>query len=502
MDYYFIKKHADMQASYCCPFLKCRIPFDSAVGMVEHIKTCSKFRESEMWCPACDVWGTYHTSKSGSCSWKKHTFAEKMLKPIKSISGHIGYKASGRRSPSPSISGPSKSPSLSISTAIEIARKSPTCDVGLPNGIPAEIDSRCEFIELYDDSIFKGKPAEMEDGSSNTSFISEMANSDRLTTSEQAFASNSLSRTIPRDTSIAPPVPLSGIPTSCHPPVYNENWSPYATQQTSRTLSNLSTYQTSAHSGISPTSTMCEGRIAPVNLPGSSQPVYKSTFTESPVTEDLGASSLAPTNANIGLDLDLSMPICQEPYNWSGSFHHVETSKSPETVSPEQRFTDTFSGDLSLLAPNSLVRASLNTHRRASYTNEQAPETCSQNIGYYMPGISRSSPPRSLPVGSELIGCEFHDCRYTYKGSEMHKYSKHRIRNHRTEEIFRCEFPGCTRSYKNRKDNLKKHQRLAHHIISIGQVLGVKSDSGVKSRKTPKSPTKRTGNNSTPRPYG
>jgi hypothetical protein len=161
MNYYFIKKHAYLPRSYCCPFLKCRLPFASAVDMVEHIKICSKFRESEMWCPACGVWSTYYTSKSGNCSWKRHSFAEKMLRPIKSISRPrpTSIALSQTHPPRPS----------STPITIEILRRTQPSDIRVSNpdeppllNMLAEIDSQCVISELYDDSISRGAPAEMD----------------------------------------------------------------------------------------------------------------------------------------------------------------------------------------------------------------------------------------------------------------------------------------------------------------------------------------------------
>jgi hypothetical protein len=343
MDYYFIQKHADLQRSFCCPFLRCRIPCTSAVELVEHIKTCPKFYQSEMWCPDCDVAGTYHANKS-SCAWKKHGFAERVLRPIKSIPL--------RRQPSAVLSqlnAPQPCASQSNVPRLDAQRLTSTYILEEDTEVDAaEIDSRIQIPELSGNPVRGGYPVEIDSLEATMGLYIEAA-----------------------------PVPVVAA-------------AEYVLEQPA---------------------------------PQINQDFPVRTIVELPV----GPQGLLMSSSS------QSATLCLRP-------ERVDFVSSP---------FDSLPYDFLALVPDIPISR-----------ENQIPDHGNE--------ATRSSDPRSLPIEPKMIRSEFHDCLYTYKEPETHNYSKHRSRAHKKDKIFRCDYPGCRRSYKNRKDNLKKYQRLSHHIASLG----------------------------------
>ncbi|ETS86132.1 hypothetical protein PFICI_04157 [Pestalotiopsis fici W106-1] len=233
-----------------------------------------------------------------------------------------------------------------------------------------------------------------------------MATSNQPTKSDQPYDLEPLQRATPQGAFIdISAAQLMGPRTRCPPQVWTNSQSSYGTQQTSRTCSSISTYQSSAQSWVSPTSTMCEmpGHLALAELPSPSQPVFGSALTESPVTEDLRGSALSLAVANIDLDMALSTSLRHDSYdiqpNWSmgnPDIGFTTPTKSDVAVPPPQPVTEAFGDDFRFVAPGSILCVPVDTERRVSGSSIQAPEPHTFDFDYHEPDASQSSPSASL----------------------------------------------------------------------------------------------------------
>ncbi|KAI0155526.1 hypothetical protein BJ166DRAFT_336451 [Pestalotiopsis sp. NC0098] len=521
-DYYFIERRADPEGDCRCPFLRCKQTFASAIEMVKHVKICGAFRGSEWWCPGCGELDSYHVGKSGNCALKMHGFAKKVLKPIKSISEHMGCKPSGRRSPSPVSSSSASSPvSISINTKAREMVQARTIEFSAnsPTELASQEVSSPATSELDTDPLIKTYPVEMATTllrSRNALpgyAIPEVTHFDPPRQADQSWSSNAFSSMVESSKSMDTPAAVFfPLPSRQTPSAWSTRTSSYDTQPSSRTYSTIDTH----HPFVSPSSTTYEmqGSLAAAEPRIPSDPMYDNTFTDSPIAEDFGEDMLASLLPRVGnnvipqeasiTDPDVavqpsihtaSVPISSR---WLSDVYtpglalSFSATKPHQTTLPQRYTSNDLKHAQRRTTSSSSGSCSFSTDEVMSDSLEMLVADAHRSLDHNGSSMAlQISPPASVTGNEVMVNCEHTGCKYTYAESESHNYAKHLSRNHKDEIRYYCRFPGCDKSFKNRKDNLRKHQVSANHETFADQVLGVKGDCGINNRKLHRSAAKR-----------
>ncbi|KAK9783619.1 putative C2H2-type domain-containing protein [Seiridium cardinale] len=359
MDYYFLDEIDRSRDPCLCPMLRCRIPFTSAVAMVQHVKRCNGFGGGEAWCPKCDVPGRFPLSNRSHCVWKRDTLTQKVMKPIDSIVGHVSRRLSGRRSPAPGHRAPSSS-SPSNPEPLKYTDYSHTNVQAASNS--TEIDSRSRS-ELANDPV-KTNPVEMGVPSSTSGTIfpsySIPAQAEYKSSREPAGSAE-----LNGSTSIELPAQSRDAD---HETTLSTTSFSFSTGSSS-TMSSTPT-NPKRTSIVSPLSTVSEydSYAAQKERRASPGAVYTEGLTASPITEELPADlwSSAPSLSNSGtyssssnsfrpgllddFNIDIATMMADEPQFYNAEMHDSQwiaeicpvhpVPEMPGTVAPFQLLRD------------------------------------------------------------------------------------------------------------------------------------------------------------------
>jgi hypothetical protein len=523
MDYYFVKKSANPDNKCQCPMLRCRLPFNSVIEMIEHVKHCNEFQRGESWCVSCNVADTFPVAKPGHCPWKD-TLTQKLRKSIEPIMEHVGRRRSGQRSPTPANSNSSSSPP----PLFDHPSCAPQAKPGVPEmHIQTVIDSQLmpEFInfrsmpELSNGTVVKRRRVAMQVDPTRPGRPPWACDLPVLYTCELPASLEQNISDEYNNTAGASPFELSStanthIARSLIAAPKTVLWSSSGSSRDSHSLSSMQsdirTNSSTLCETISSRSSVSENHQCghPAAQPISYEPSFSKEFTDSPAKEcalrgtwqgstlsgQLNSSAIPcepPIYSPSTLDQRDSVGSMTSNSNPGGSalagtewytgnytpglpLEPIVEAELPATIVPDNLFT---THCVEPVARESAVQKAIgmpdsnfvDTDMDLPHS-EKSPDVGLYQIVFSAPSVALTHP---WPASNQKRPCKFDDCVYEYEDTERgtKNYARHIKRKHTGDQEYFCDIEGCSSKFINRKDNLLKHQRLVHGVF--GESAGV-----------------------------
>lgn len=480
--------------------------------MIEHVKTCNQFPRAEAWCLSCNVPATFPTHCRSHTLSKRDTLTQKFMKPIDSIK-EVGRKLSGRKSPTPSTSSFSP-PSAAIAGLPK--HHLPFHERESPNSKTTGRDSLRFELPAND-----GNTAEMP---------ADMLNSVAMLHSDETplhigdhwspdFVDRVRATPCTHTLSSKTPYISSSDQFSSSAERSALNIHPVRTSSLDTVLSDENCpsldASLSSHFGtVSSCSTACEsdGQLHTSSDSGSGETILDVVMTSSPVETSMDEELWPLTHANsLHDDAGSINPILLLAWgkntiddtrvNFSQhghtSDHHDASFQNMPVVPVAEVALDTITSpsiNTTQIKRKPVPCQALGISEMAiAYPNEAvaSPKLRSTTTSGGVIKNCAVAVPTALHLSPNLItekqlSCEYLTCDYTFGHTteERRNYVRHWKRNHAPPRIFECTVPLCGKTFLNRKDNLLKHQRNAHGMITkqrnAGMLQGVQSRTSIR----------------------